>query len=97
VEPPEYDGDSITIRGEAVFSTFAAWQEDFMALTRGRGSLQVWMSRYAPCKNQQEVVDAATYNPCADDTPDSVFCAKGAGFTVPWDQVKHYAHTSYEE
>ena len=97
VEPPEYDGDTITIRGEAVFSTFASWQEDFMALTRGRGSLQVWMSRYAPCKNQQEVVDAADYNPCADDTPDSVFCAKGAGFTVPWDQVKSYAHTSYEE
>ncbi len=97
VDPPEYDGDSITLRGEAVFSLFAAWQEDFMALTRGRGSLQVWMSRYAPCKNQQEIVDAAGYNPCADDSPDSVFCAKGAGFTVPWDQVKNYAHTSYEE
>ena len=96
-EPPEYDGDTVTLRGEAVFSTFAAWQEDFMAATRGRGSLQVWMSRYAPCKNQQEIVSAAEYNPCADDTPDSVFCAKGAGFTVPWDQVKNYAHTSYEE
>ncbi|MBQ7846083.1 MAG: TetM/TetW/TetO/TetS family tetracycline resistance ribosomal protection protein [Clostridia bacterium] len=95
-EPPEYDGDTVTLRGEAVFATFSAWQEDFMAMTRGRGSLQVWMSRYAPCKNQQEIVEASGYNPCADDTPDSVFCAKGAGFTVPWDQVKNYAHTSCE-
>ena len=97
VEPPEYDGDAVLLRGEAIFSRFAAWQEDFMAATRGRGSLQVWMSRYAPCKNQQEIVAASGYNPCADDTPDSDFCAKGAGFTVPWDQVKHYAHTSWEE
>ena len=96
-EPPEYDGDTVTLRGEAVFATFSAWQEDFMAMTRGRGSLQVWMSRYAPCKNQQEIVEASGYNPCADDTPDSVFCAKGAGFTVSWDQVKNYAHTSWEE
>lgn len=96
-EPPEYDGDTVTLRGEAVFATFSAWQEDFMAMTRGRGSLQVWMSRYAHCKNQQEIVEAIGYNPCADDTPDSVFCAKGAGFTVPWDQVKNYAHTSWEE
>lgn len=68
-----------------------------MALTRGRGSLQVWMSRYAPCRDQAAIVEAACYNPLADDTPDSVFCAKGAGFTVPWDQVKNYAHTTWEE
>lgn len=68
-----------------------------MALTRGRGSLQVWTSRYAPCQNQQALVEAAAYNPCADDTPDSVFCSHGAGFTVPWEQVPSYAHTHYEE
>ena len=97
VEPPEYDGDTVMLRGEAVFSVFSAWQEDFMAATRGRGSLQVWMSRYAPCRNTDEVVAAANYNPLADDSPDSVFCAKGAGFVVPWDQVPNYAHTSWEE
>ncbi|MBE5802879.1 MAG: TetM/TetW/TetO/TetS family tetracycline resistance ribosomal protection protein [Clostridiales bacterium] len=97
VEPPEYAGDTVLLRGEAVFSVFAAWQEDFMAATRGRGSLQVWMSRYAPCREQQTIVESSGYNPCADDSPDSVFCAKGAGFTVPWDQVKNYAHTSWEE
>lgn len=97
LDPPEYDGDTVTLRGEAAFAPFAAWQEDFMALTRGRGSLQVWTSRYAPCQNQQALVEAAAYNPCADDTPDSVFCSHGAGFTVPWNQVPSYAHTHYEE
>ena len=96
-EPPVYDGETVLLQGEAPFSVFSVWQEDFMATTRGRGSLQVWMSRYAPCRNSEEIVAAAGYNPLADDTPDSVFCAKGAGFNVPWDQVKNYAHTSYEE
>lgn len=97
MEPPEYDGDTVSLRGESAFAAFAAWQEDFMALTRGRGALQVWTSRYAPCQDQQVLVDNAAYNPCADDTPDSVFCSHGAGFTVPWDQVPNYAHTHYEE
>jgi len=40
------------------------------------------------------VVDAADYDPEADleNTPDSVFCAHGAGFTVKWDQVSAYMH-----
>ena len=37
---------------------------------------------------------AAHYDPEADleNTPDSVFCAHGAGFTVKWDQVPQYMH-----
>ena len=40
---------------------------------------------------------ASGYNPLADDTPDSVFCTHGAGFTVPWNEVKNYMHMSHEE
>lgn len=97
LQPPEYDEDTVTLHGEAPFALFAAWQEDFMALTHGRGSLQVWTSRYAPCRDQQTILQSTDYNPCADDTPDSVFCAKGAGFTVPWNLVPQYAHTHWEE
>ena len=96
-EPPEYDEESVIIRGEAPFSVFAPWQEEFLSLTHGRGILRVWMSRYAPARNQAAVVAAAGYNPLADDTPDSVFCSHGAGFTVPWDQVENYMHLSHEE
>jgi len=92
VEPPEYEQDSVILRGEAAYALFAPWQEDFLRQTHGRGSLRLWMSRYASCHNEAEIVEAAAYNPLADDTPDSVFCAKGAGFTVPWDEVRNYAH-----
>lgn len=92
VEPPEYEQDSVILKGEAAYSLFGPWQEEFLRQTHGRGSLRLWMSRYDRCHNEAEIMEAAQYNPLADDTPDSVFCAKGAGFTVAWDQVRSYAH-----
>ncbi|MBQ8556158.1 MAG: TetM/TetW/TetO/TetS family tetracycline resistance ribosomal protection protein [Clostridia bacterium] len=94
---PEYEEDSVILRGEAPYAIFAPWQEDFLSLTHGRGALRVWMSRYAPCREQEGIVEKAGYNPLADDTPDSVFCSHGAGFTVPWDEVRNYMHMRHEE
>ena len=94
--PPALQGDRMVLRGEAPFSLFAVWQQDFMMLTHARGTLRVWMARYAPCHNAEEVISAAAYQPLADDTPDSVFCSHGAGFTVAWDHVRDFAHCSQE-
>jgi predicted RNA-binding protein with PIN domain len=64
------------------------------AYTRGRGRFFCSFHGYAPCHNQRQVVEAAGYEPQRDldNPPDSVFCAHGAGFTVPWDQVPQYMH-----
>ena len=96
-EPPVYEDELVRMKGEAPYAVFAQWQEDFMALTRGRGSLQVRASRYAPCRNAAEIIEQAHYNPLGDDTPDSVFCAHGAGYTVPWQEVRSHAHLTWEE
>ena len=96
-EPPVYEDELVRMKGEAPYAVFAPWQEDFMALTRGRGSLQVWASRYAPCRNAAEIIEQTHYNPLADDTPDSVFCAHGAGYTVSWQEVRSHAHLNWEE
>ena len=97
VDLPEYDDDCVILRGEAPYSIFAAWQEDFLSLTHGRGALRVWMSRYAPAREQEAIIQAADYNPLADDSPDSVFCSHGAGFVVPWNEVRNYMHMNHEE
>ena len=97
IDLPEYDDDCVILRGEAPYSIFAAWQEDFLSLTHGRGALRVWMSRYAPAREQEAIVQAADYNPLADDSPDSVFCSHGAGFVVPWNEVRNYMHMNHEE
>ncbi len=93
-QPPVFsdDGSTVTLCGEAPYALFAPWQEQYMMLTHGRGTLRVWTSRYAPCHNAQEIIDAACYQPLADDTPDSVFCSHGAGFTVAWNRVRDFAH-----
>lgn len=98
VQPPEFSADqqSVTVCGEAPYALFAVWQEQYMMLTHGRGTLRVWMARYTPCRDAQSVIAAAAYRPLADDTPDSVFCAHGAGFTVAWDKVKDFAHCPQE-
>lgn len=97
VDLPEYEDDSVILSGKAPYAVFAPWQEEFLSLTHGRGALRVWMSHYAPARDQAAIVEAASYNPLADDTPDSVFCSHGAGFTVPWDEVRNYMHMSHEE
>ena len=96
-DPPEMDGDSFTLSGEAAFAEFSAYNTDFLAATHGRGSLSWRLDHYAPCRDGEAVIAAANYNPLADDTPDSVFCSHGAGYVVPWDEVKGHAHCPVEE
>ena len=96
-EPPVMDGDRFTVAGEATVAVFSRYNDDYLAATHGRGQLQYRLDHYAPCRDADAIVEAAHYNPLADDTPDSVFCAHGAGYTVPWDQVKAHAHCPVEE
>ena len=88
------DADGFTLSGEVAFAKFSTYPAEFLAATHGRGALRYHLDHYAPCDNSQEIIEQAQYNPLADDTPDSVFCAHGAGFVVPWNQVKRYAHLS---
>ena len=96
LDPPELLEDAFRLSGEAAFALFSAYNTDFMAATHGRGLLSYRLDHYAPCRDAAAVIEAAHYNPLADDTPDSVFCSHGAGFTVPWDQVRSFAHCPVE-
>ena len=99
LEPPEYDGDRVTLRGEAPFAALSGYQTEFLAATHGKGALTVRLSRYAPCRDEDaaRIVAEANYNPLADETPDSVFCQKGAGFRVAWDHVREWVHCEMPE
>ncbi len=97
LEPPRMEGEAFALTGEAAFAAFAAYNTDFLAATHGRGTLSYRLDHYAPCRDAEAVIAAANYNPLADDTPDSVFCAHGAGYTVPWNEVRAHAHCSVEK
>ena len=96
-DPPEMDGESFTLTGEAPFAEFAEYPAAFLAVTHGLGSLNVRFDHYAPCRDARAVIAAAAYDPLADeDSPHSVFCAHGGGFVVKWDEVRSYAHIEPE-
>ena len=96
-DPPAMEGDRFCVTGEATVAQFSRYNDEFLAATHGRGQLQYRLDHYAPCREADAIVEAAGYNPLAEDTPDSVFCAHGAGYTVPWDQVRAHAHCPVEE
>ena len=93
-DSPEAVGITSTLRGMVPAAEVKDYAETVAAYTQGRGRLQLSLRGYAPCHNQDDVVAAMGYDPEADieNTPDSVFCAHGAGFNVKWNEVKDYMH-----
>ena len=93
-DSPEAVGTVSTLRGMVPAAEVKDYAETLAAYTQGRGQLQLSLRGYAPCHNQDDVVSAIGYDPEADveNTPDSVFCAHGAGFNVKWNEVRDYMH-----
>ena len=93
-DPPESSGSMSTLKGLVPASELGDYADQVSAYTQGRGQLQVTLQGYAPCHNSEAVIAEIGYDPEADleNTPDSVFCAKGAGFTVKWNKVPEYMH-----
>ena len=95
-DPPETsaDGQTATLTGKAPAATMRSYPMEVVSYTRGRGRVSLTLEGYRPCHNAQEVIEAVGYEPEHDlDNPaDSVFCAHGAGFVVPWEQVRSHMH-----
>lgn len=92
------DGSSLTtITGTAPVATMQDYSQEVRAYTHGQGQLECLVDGYRPCHDSAAVVAERQYQPVADleNTPDSVFCAHGAGYPVAWDQVPAMAHVPY--
>ena len=93
-DSPENEGVFSTLSGIVPASELQDYADQVAAYTQGRGRLQIALEGYLPCHNSEAVIQESGYDPEADleHTPDSVFCAHGAGFTVKWDKVPEYMH-----
>ena len=93
-DPPEAVGTVSVLKGTVPASELQDYADQVAAYTQGRGQLQIALRGYAPCHNAEEVIAEIGYDPEADleNTPDSVFCDHGAGFTVKWNKVHDYMH-----
>ncbi|MCI8516917.1 MAG: GTP-binding protein [Hungatella sp.] len=93
-EAPVQEGEVTVICGNASVAAMRNYQAEVVSYTRGRGRLACTLSGYEPCSDGGEAAKAAGYDPETDgDNPSgSVFCSHGAGYYVPWDQVKQHMH-----
>ena len=91
------DADYAVLTGECPVSEMRDYAMDVNAYTHGRGRLSCTFAGYRPCHDEERVVREAHYDPEADleNTPDSVFCAHGAGYPVKWYKVPEFAHVEY--
>ena len=95
VEPPREAEDGMSLlQGRAPVTALEGYAAEVAAYTGGRGRLQLEVDGYDLCHDARRVVEETGYDPERDveNTPDSVFCAHGGGFTVKWDRVSEYMH-----
>ena len=91
---PQIEDGLAVVEGAAPVSEMRDYAMDVNAYTHGEGRLALMFGGYRECHDEQTVVDGAGYDPEADleHTPDSVFCAHGAGYTVKWYKVPEFCH-----
>ena len=87
-------GEQTVITGQVPVATFMDYSTTFASITGGKGALGLKFSGYDLCHNANEVIEKIGYDKNADPeyTSASIFCAKGKGYSVPWDEAKEAMH-----
>ncbi len=91
---PMMEGDQAVLTGIAPVATMRGYQIMLNSYTKGTGTMFCTLHGYGPCHNAEEVITRMAYDAESDtvNPSSSVFCSHGAGFIVPWYQVKDYMH-----
>ena len=94
--PPELNGEEAVLTGSVPVVELRTYAAELAAYTRGRGRMLCTLRGYEPCHNAEEVIAAIGYDAerDAENPADSVFCAHGGGYLVPWYEVAQHAHVS---
>ena len=94
LQSPETAGDMSVLTGSVPVSEVGGYWTDVAAYTGGRGRFSCAVEGYRPCHNADAVIAEYGYDSERDiaNPAGSVFCAHGAGFNVPWDEVRSHMH-----
>lgn len=96
-DPQTDDRGHSVLTGMAPVSAMFDYAAKVRTYTHGEGQLEMVVAGYRKCHNADEVIADAKYDAKSDlpNTPDSVFCAHGAGYPVDWDAVPSHMHVPY--
>lgn len=94
VDPPVIEENKCVISGKVPVATFMDYPIEFLSYTKGRGRLSLHVLGYDVCHNDKQVIEQIAYDKDSDrlNPSGSVFCQKGSGFTVSWNEVTNYMH-----
>ena len=93
-DAPQTENDFASIEGVVSAKEINDYTLQLNSYTHGMGSLTLEFHGYERCHDEQAIIEQAAYDPESDlpNTPDSVFCSHGAGYTVKWNEVASMAH-----
>lgn len=93
-EITEIRDNTTVLEGSAPVVTMRNYHKEVVSFTKGLGRLSLRLEGYKPCHNAQDVIESIGYDSERDveNPTGSIFCSRGAGFYVPWDQVKNCMH-----
>lgn len=93
-DAPILTEEHVLLTGRAPVATFMSYSTSFAAYTNGKGSLSLQFDGYDLCHNTAEVIAQIGYDKNVDPeyTSSSIFCAKGKGYSVPWQEAQEAMH-----
>ena len=99
IEPPVTHGTEALLAGMVPASELGDYSLEVAAYTHGLGRLSCVLAGYEPCHDAETVIERAAYEPESDlpNTPDSVFCSHGAGYTVKWHEAPAHMHVADDD
>ncbi len=82
------------ITGNCPVATIRNYATVLRAYTKGAGTVEFRIGKYAPCHNSDEIIERSGYDPLLDERnpASSVFCKNGAGYAVAWDEADALMH-----
>ncbi|MDO4466648.1 MAG: NYN domain-containing protein, partial [Bacillota bacterium] len=82
------------IKGIGPVRLLQNYQNEVIALTKGKGKYTCSLDGYYPCKDAAQIIEEIGYDSEHDfrNPTGSVFCEHGSGFYVPYDEVMEHMH-----
>ncbi len=93
-EAPVMTEGKTLIIGSVPVASFMHYPTEFASFTHGKGMLSLLSDGYDFCHNEEEIIEQIGYKKDADPeyTSTSIFCAKGQGYKVPWQEAEDAMH-----
>lgn len=93
-DSPKTMNNKVVISGKVPVVSFMNYGKELASFTHGRGTISLVFGGYDKCHNEEAIIKNIGYNNDADPdyTSSSIFCSKGKGYSVAWDEAEDKMH-----